>query len=362
LGGFVKRPEKLVHTAKSSGGKMNSSNSQQVPPATILYEMIDGFSTARLIFVAAKLGVADHLARGIQNADELAKVVNADPNALYRFLRALATLGVVEEVESQCFTLTPIGACLQTQTPDSLHALIRWAEEVEWEMWSNLEQCVRTGKSAFEHVYGIGMFDYFQRNPDKEALFNTAMTSFVSRNIAGIVEAYRFEPSLKIVDVGGGHGSLMTAILKANPGTTGIVFDLPSVVEGTKKHLESAQLADRCECVGGDFFKAVPAGGDVYLLVSIIHDWDDERCITMLKNCRLAMSNQAKLLIAEMVIPPGTEPSFAKVFDMVMLVLTSGGRERTEAEFQKLLVEAGFRLAGVVPTKSTVSIIEAVPV
>ena len=188
------------------------------------------------------------------------------------------------------------------------------------------------------------------------------MTSFVSRNLVGIVEAYRFEPSLKIIDVGGGHGSLMTAILKANPGTTGVVFDLPNVVEGAKKQVEGAHLADRCECVGGDFFKAVAAGGDVYLLVSILHDWDDERCLAILKNCRLAMSNRAKLLIAEMVIPFGTEPSFAKVFDVYMLVLTSGGRERTEAEFQKLLVEAGFHLAGVVPTKSTVSIIEAVPV
>ena len=341
---------------------MNSPNAQQVPPAIILHEMVGGFCTAQLISVTTKLGLADHLAHGIQNVQELAEIVNADPNALYRLLRALSSLGVFKEIEPQCFTLTPVGACLQSQTTDSLYALVRWAEEVEWEMWGYLEQCVRTGKSAFENVYGIGMFDYFKRNPDKEALFNTAMTSFVSRNAAGIVEAYRFEPSSKIVDVGGGHGSLMTAILKANPTTTGVVFDLPSVVEGTQKHLENTQLADRCQCVGGDFFKAVPADGDVYLLVSILHDWDDERCLAILKNCRRAMSSQAKLLIAEMVIPSGTEPSFAKVFDLTMLILTSGGRERTEAEFQQLLAGAEFRLARVVPTTSTVSIIEAEPV
>lgn len=341
---------------------MDPTNPQQVPPAIILHEMIGGYATSQLIFVAAKLGLADHLARGIHTADELASVTNTDSHALYRFLRALATLGILEEVESQRFALTPVGACLQTQTPDSLYSLVRWAEEVEWGLWSNLEQCVRTGKSAFEHVYGLGMFDYFQRNPDKETLFNAAMTSFVSRNLAGIVEAYPIPPSHKIVDVGGGLGSLMAAILQANPGTTGIVFDLPSVVEGAKKHLERAYLADRCEYVGGDFFKAVPVGGNIYLLVSILHDWDDDRCQAILKNCRFAMSNQAKLLIAEMVIPPGTAPSFVKAFDMTMLVLTSGGRERTEAEFQKLLAEAGFRLARVVPTDSTVSLIEAVPI
>ncbi|MCP5419007.1 MAG: methyltransferase [Gammaproteobacteria bacterium] len=341
---------------------MNSSEQLQVPPSIILHEMLGGYGKSQLIFVAAKLGLADHLASGTQNAYELAKVVKADPDAFYRFLRALATLGLVEEIEPQHFILTPVGAYLQTQTPDSLHTLVRWAEEVEMKMWGYLEQCVRTGQSAFEHAYGIGMFEYFQRNPDKETLFSTAMTSFVSRNRAGIVGAYPFEPFLKIVDVGGGQGSLMTEILRANPETTGVVFDVPSVVEEAKRYLESVQLTGRCQCVGGDFFKAVPAGGDVYLLVSILHDWDDERCITILKNCRLAMSNQARLLIAEMVIPPGTEPAFAKLFDMAMLVLTSGGRERTEAEFQKLLAEAGFNLAKVIPTTSTVSIIEANPV
>lgn len=341
---------------------MNPPSPEQVPPAIALLEMVDGHARSRLIFVAARLGLADHLAHGLRSADQLAEVINANPIALYRFLRALAALGVVEEDESGGFALTPIGAHLQTQIPESLHALVRWTEEVEWEMWRYLEQCVRTGQSAFEHAYGIGMFEYFQQNPDKEALFNAAMTSHVSRNIAAIVEAYRFEPSLKIVDVGGGHGSLMTAILEANPGTSGVVLDLPSVAQGARKQVANAKLADRCEFVSGDFFKAVPAGGDVYLLVSILHDWDDERCLAILKSCRQAMSDRAKLLIVEMVVPSGTEPSFAKIFDMTMLVLTSGGRERTETEFQELLVEAGFHLAKVTPTKATVSIIEAVPV
>lgn len=341
---------------------MDVSDEQQVSPAMLLYQMFTGFANSQIIFVAAKLRLADHLAQGLHTTAELANATGADAATLYRFLRALATLGVLEEGEAKSFSLTPVGAYLQTQTPDSLADQIRWTEEVEWELWRNLEQCVRTGQSAFEHSYGLGMFDYFQHNPDKAELFNRAMTSFVSRNVAGIVAAYHFAPGQKIIDVGGGLGALLAAILQANPGTVGVVYDQPSVVSGPGKQLESANLLDRGEYIGGDFFQSVPAGGDVYLLVSILHDWDDERCIRILKNCRLAMSKQAKLLIAETVIPPGPEAAFAKLLDIDMLVLTTGGRERTAAEFQKLLTAAGFHLTCVIPTTATVSLIEAIPV
>lgn len=331
---------------------------QELPPSVKLNQLGTGRWVSEALYVAAKLGVADHLKDGARSVDQLATSVGAHAGALYRLLRALASVGVFTEAEPRKFALTEMGACLQTGVPGSMRALALMTD-LERDAWGQLEHSIRTGETAFDHVHGMGFFAYLQRHPDEGRLFDEAMTGFVSQNIAAVVAAYDFRPFSKIVDVGGGHGALMAAILKASPGTEGVIFDLPSVVEGAERNIEAAGLSARCQCVGGDFFTSVPTGGDAYVMASIIHDWDDQRSVAILRNCRQAMSGRGKLLLVEMVIPAGDTPFFGKLLDLEMLVLAPGGRERTETEYQALLVDAGFRLIRIVSTRSLASVIEA---
>jgi hypothetical protein len=306
-----------------------------------------GHWTAQAIFVVAQLGVADYLADGPQHTDALARSVGAHPGALYRLLRALASVGVCTEVEPRCFALTPIGAYLQTGIAGSLRALALTGNVLDWQAWGQLVHSVKTGAPAFQHVHGMDPFTYFQHHPEVGTIFDAAMTGFVTENGLAVATAYDFTPFTTIVDVGGGHGALMVAILQASPATRGVLLELPKVLDGARATLEAAGLLSRCTCVAGDFFTSVPAGGDAYILASIIHDWDAERSVTILKNCRRAMSSDA--------------PFFGKWLDLEMLVCF-GGRERTEAEYQALLAAAGFQLTRLVPTHTPSSVIEAVPV
>jgi hypothetical protein len=322
---------------------------------------MSGHWIAQAIFVAAQLGVADELRGGPQPTDALARSVGAHPGALYRLLRALASVGVFTEVGPQCFALTPIGTYLQTGIAGSLRALALTGNVLDWEAWGQLVHSVKTGAPAFQHVHGMDPFRYFQHHAEAGTIFDEAMTGFVTENGMAVVTAYDFTPFTTIVDVGGGHGALMVAILRASPDTRGIILELPNVLDGARATLEAAGLLSRCECVAGDFFASVPTGGDAYLLASIIHDWDAERSVTILQNCRRAMAHDAKLLLVEMVVPPGDAPSFGKWLDLHMLVCF-GGQERTEVEYQTLLEAAGFRLTCVVSTHTPSSVIEAVPV
>jgi hypothetical protein len=219
---------------------------------------------------------------------------------------------------------------------------------------------VKTGETAFQRVHGESAFDSFAKHPDVGRTFNEAMTDFVAQNIRAVVVAYDFTPLKTIVDVGGGHGSLITAILEASPASRGVVFDLPAVIEGAIREVAVRGMADRCVCIAGDFFQSVPKGGDGYLLASIVHDWDDQASTAILRSCRRAMEDDARLLLVEMVIPPGDAPFFGKLLDLEMLVCF-GGRERTEAEYRELLHAAGFELLRIVPTQAPASIVEARP-
>jgi hypothetical protein len=332
---------------------------RQFPPSAVLLQTMSGFWVSAAIYAAAKLGLADYLADGPVSADDLAQKAGSHPGALYRLLRALASAGLFTEVESRRFALTPVGECLRTGVPGSLRSYAITAKEMGWEPWGQLLHSIKTGGTAFEHVRGMGYFDYLKERPKLAGLFNEAMTGFVTLNGFAVAEAYDFTRISKIVDVGGGRGALTSAILKKYPTMSGIIFDLPDVVEGTGKKLAAAGVADRCECTGGDFFKEVPSGGDIYLMASIIHDWDDDHAIAILKNCRRAMSDSAKLLLVEMVIPTGDAPFFGKLLDLMMLV-NFGGRERTEAEYRDVLAAAGLRLTKIMPTRTPSSIIEAV--
>ncbi len=335
-------------------------NPEGLPPSAALMQMITGFWVSSAIYVAAKLELADHIGEESIGADELALSVGVHPGSLYRLLRALASVGVFTEVEPRRFALTPIGNCLKSG-PGSLRAFSIVGREIGWEPWGQLLHSVRTGDTAFGYLHEMGYFEYLKQNPELARLFDEAMTGFVTMNGLAVVAAYDFTPFSMIVDVGGGHGALIETLLKQNKLAKAIVFDRQEVVEIAKNKLTSADIISRCECIGGDFFDSVPSGGDAYFLASVLHDWDDEKSLTILRNCRRAMSSKAKLFLVEMVIPQGDTSFFGKLLDLNMLV-NFGGRERTEEEYRNLLSAAGFQLSQLVKTRTPASLIEACPV
>ncbi len=332
------------------------------PPAAAaqMLQIISGFWISRAVYVIAKLGIPDILKSGPRTAEELASATQTHAPSLYRLLRALASVGVVSS-ENGRFALTPLSETLVTDAPGSL----RWFAVSElgqehYPAWGNLMQSVKTGEIAFDHHFGVDIWKYFQQNPDDAAVFNDSMSGVTAATNEAIMSLYDFSGFGKVVDVGGGHGGLITSILKRNPRVKGVLFDAPQVIEGAQSKIEAAGLADRCETVSGDFFKAVPAGGDAYVMKWIIHDWDDERAITILKNCRREMPANGRLILVDCVVPETDEPHFAKFIDLNMLVMT-GGKERTAKEFETLLAAAGFKLRRVIPTDLPTSIVEAEP-
>jgi SAM-dependent methyltransferase len=330
------------------------------PPSLALLDLITGKWVAQALAVAARLGVADMLADGPKPCDELARANQVDAGALHRLLRALASVGVFAEVGEGQFALTPMAELLRTDVFGSLRAMaMMMGEAWSWAAWGEMYRSVKTGETAFEHVFGMGLFDYLARHPAEARTFDEAMTGWSTQTARAIVASYDFAGISTLADVGGGHGALLGTILRAHPEMRGILFDAPAVVEGTTGRLEAVGLLDRCRVVGGDFFATVPEGADAYVLCHIIHDWDDARAVAILANCRRALAPGGKVLLMEIVIPPGNTPSLGKLLDLEMLVV-AGGRERTEAEYGSLLAEAGLRLARIVPTPSPLSLIEAV--
>jgi ubiquinone/menaquinone biosynthesis C-methylase UbiE len=273
-------------------------------------------------------------------------------------MRVLSSIGIFSETEGR-FSLTPLGSLLQTG-PDTLKAMVlHLGEAPSWQAWGDLLHSVKTGENAFRHVHGMEVFPFYAQHPESNKIFNDAMTNYSEVVSAAIVKAYDFSSFKKVIDIGGGHGGLLTAILKENTDAKGVLFEIESAIEGAKSRLRLEGLAERCELVSGDFFESVPADGDAYILKTIIHDWDDARATTILKNIHRAMAEDGKLLLVETVIPSGNDPSFSKLGDLHMLVMT-GGRERNEMEYRMLFNAAGFRLTKIIPTESFVSIVEGV--
>jgi hypothetical protein len=334
----------------------------ELPPAIQLVFLSFGGIIQMALALAAEAGVADYLADGPRAVEELARSTSAHGRSLYRVLRLLSSFGVFSEIEPGRFAQTPLSEYLRTGTPGSLRSWLRMlGMRSLHHAWAESEHSLKTGKPAFALANGAEFFDYFVTHREEGELFNAAMNDFGEETASAVVAAYDFSKVRKLVDVGGGHGTLIRAILRANPGMSGVLFDLPHVVEGARAAIKSAGLADRCEIAGGDFFRSVPAGADAYALRWISHDWDHERAITLLNNCRAAMKPTARLLLVEAVLPPGDEPHPSKALDFAMLA-AMGGEERTEAEYVDLLGEAGFRLNSVVPTASPLWIIEGVVV
>jgi hypothetical protein len=312
--------------------------------------------------VAAKLGIADLLKDSPKSCDELATATGTNAPSLYRLLRALASLGVFAETQPNHFSLTPLAACLQSDVPDSIRAYVILRGEEQYRAWGDLLHGVQTGGSSFEHIYGMNLFDYLAQNPESAKIFDESMTNLSAIESAAIAASYDFSSIQTLVDVAGGEGLLIASILKSNPTLKGVLFDRPYVIERAKRFLEAEGVLERCQLAGGNFFESVPEGGDAYILKHIIHDWDDERAIAILKQCHKVMPDNGKVLVAEQVIPPGNEPFMGKLLDLHMLVMAPGGRERTEAEYRALFEKAGFKLTRIVPTQREVSIVEGIRV
>lgn len=330
---------------------------------TKLMGMLGGFWITQLLHVAANLGIADLLKNGPQSTEQLSIECNAHPQALYRLLRTLASIGVFEEDENSNFRLTPLAKPLVSDVPGSVRPLALWGgSKWSWRTWADLGYSVNTGLPAFEHIYGMGQFDYQAQNPEMDDLFNDVMTVFTYNDQNELNDAYDFAGSETVVDVGGGKGALIAAVLRANPNMRGLLFDLPAVVETAKDALNGYGVADRCQLVAGSFFEEIPTGGDVYILKHIIHDWNDETSIQILKKCREAMKSDSRLLIVERQIPLGNNEGFpAKLFDIAMLIFLHG-KERTVSEYQALLTASGLRFTRVIETGSSMdtAIIESV--
>jgi hypothetical protein len=341
----------------------SAETAHQSQASQMLFQLLSGSWIAHSISVVATLGVADLLAQGPKDAAQLASATSSHPDSLYRVMRALASAGVFAEADDGTFTMTPISQSLRSDAPDSVRNVCRmFGLPIFWRSWGRLLDCVKDGGSGLQHEFGseANPFGYFSEHPEDGAVFDNAMTE-ISRNAgAAIAEACDFGRFKKIVDAGGGHGSLLIAILRRYPAPRGVVFDLPHVVAGAQKAIEAAGLADRCKTVAGDLMESVPAGADAYMMKSIVHGFNDERGALLLRNIRRAIVPQGHLLVVDRVIPEGGAPSPNKPADLQMLVM-SGGRERTPREFEKLFAAGGFRLDKIHSTTGLYSVVEGVP-
>lgn len=308
--------------------------------------------------VAAELGLADVLNGRARTVEELAAATRSHPASLYRVLRALASVGVFREDAPRCFALTPLAHLLRSDTPGSQRAMARMMGAEFNAAWAELLHSARTGEAGFNHRFGVPFFQYMTRHPDRHAVYDSAMTGVHGTETQPMLAAYDFSPFSTVVDVGGGNGSTLAAILERHPSVRGVLFDLPDVANRAGDELARRHVADRCQIVGGDFFTAVPADADAYLLRHVIHDWQDDEAIAILRNCRTAMARDGRVLVVEHVLGPGNTPGFGKWLDLMMLLVA--GRERSEEEYARLFEAAGLALRRVVPTTAEVSVLEAV--
>lgn len=335
---------------------------EELPAAALLFQMLTGEWLSRAIAAAARLGLADAMSHGEKSVEALAGETGTNPEALYRLLRALASAGVFRETPRGGFTLMPLGECLKSDSPGSMREMaVMFGEEWHWKPWGHFLESLKTGKDAFSFLYGKTMFDYFSENSQAAAIFNGAMTNGTGTEIEAILNTYDFSQVKTVVDIAGGHGLFLTAVLKRHPGVNAVLLDVPHVVEGARNRLRQEGLLDRVKLVPGNFFSGIPADGDLYFLKHILHDWNDDQAGLILKNCRKAMKPEAKVLVAEILLPSGNIPSWGKFLDLEMLVISPGGRERTEQEFRRIFQAAGLRLARVFRPESHVCLLEGKP-
>jgi hypothetical protein len=340
---------------------MNTSNSAPIfeSPQIALLQIATGYWLTQSIYVATQLSIPDLLKDGAKHCKELAAATNTHSDSLYRLLRALSSVGIFAETEYRCFELTPIAASLQRDVPGSMRAFAIMMGEEQYQAWGQLIHSIKTGSNAFEHLYGTHIFQNYTQNPSKGQIFDQAMTDVSVAENTAVLEAYDFSSIRNLVEVGGGNGSFLAAILQKNQTMKGVLLEQPYVIPEAQNLLKITGVIKRCELIGGDFFESVPGGADAYVLKRTLVDWDNERAIKILERCHQAMEEQGRLLVIEQVIPPESDPLRSKLLDLHMLVTSPGGRERTKAEYQELLSSTGFKITNIISTSSNVSVIEA---
>ncbi len=326
-----------------------------------ILDLVVGFWSACAVATTARLGIADRLAGGPRTAAELAAELGLDADALFRLLRAVSSLGMLSRERDGRFGLTAAGEPLRSNVPGSQRALI--ASELDtahYLPWGSLEESVRTGRPVFEKVFSMKTWEYYRdRNPGEGRLFSENMTAMSQIETQGILAAYSFGGARRIVDVGGAHGAFLAAALQQAPKARGVLFDQPQVVAEANRVLGQFGVADRVQCIAGDFFGELPREGDVYLLKHILHDWSDEDCGRILRRVREAMASDGRVVVAELPLPDqGEATPMGVMLDLNMLVML-GGRERTAAEYAALFEQAGLRLERVIPTTAPIALIEA---
>lgn len=331
----------------------------QLSPQDIMNRMITGYWSTQIVYVAAKLGLADLIEQGPRTAEDLAAATNTHAPSLYRLLRALASMGIFADNGQRQFEMTPLARCLLTSEPGSQRALAIMSGEEHYKAWGELMYSIETGKIAFDKLFGMPCFEFLSQNVEQAKTFDAAMVGVHGRETAAMTDAYDFATFGTLADIGGGNGSLITSVLKKHTSLKGILYDLPGVTERAKSNLAKDGLADRCQVIGGSFFESIPSGADAYLMRHIIHDWDDEKSTTILRNVHKVIKDSGRLLLIEGVISEDNSPSFGKLLDLTMLTIP-GGKERTASEFRDLLKQSGFELKRIIPTAAEVSVIEAV--
>lgn len=327
-------------------------------PTEQLSQMMYAYWVSQSIYVAAKLRIADQLVDGPASVVNLANAVQANENNLYRLLRGLASVGIFEELDNRTFQLTPMAEQLRSDVDGSQWALAVMLGQENYRAWGDLLHTVKTGELAFDHVFGSTIFEHLQENPDSAAVFNQAMMSSYQRDSDSLVALYDFSQDTTVMDIGGGNGTLLSAVLRRNPNLKGVLFELPHVLDRARKNFERNDVADRAQAVSGSFLDEVPGGADTIMMRHVIHNWGRDEAIKILQNCSAALPSNGKILILETIIPTGDDGSFAKLRDLSMMLLV-GGEERTEAEYRDILQAAGFGLERVIPTETEGSILVA---
>ena len=332
-------------------------NKKLVPPQVALLEMISGMWVAKSIGVVAALGIADIMDDGYNDIKEVAKKAKCNPDALYRVLRALSTVGIFSESPEKKFALTPVGMCLRKDHPQSMRSMAMFQTEINWKNWAELRYSVETGNCAAEKALGMKPFDYLAKNPKDAEVFDNAMVNISKMEVETILAAFDFSRFKTIADIGGGYGFFLSSILSVNPSSDGILFDMPHVIEDAKLFLKKNEMEKRIKTFSGSFFETIPEGADAYVMKHIIHDWSDAESNKILKNIHKVMKSSARLIVIEPVIPNPNVADFSKFLDLEMLVVTTG-KERTREEFEQLFHDAGFKLLNICPTASMANVIE----
>ncbi|MCK5169430.1 MAG: methyltransferase domain-containing protein [Bacteroidales bacterium] len=333
--------------------------SRQLTPANVtIIEMVQGFYVTRAIGVAADLNLAEYLKNDEKSIIELAKLTKAHKESLYRLMRMLVSQGIFIEKKNHVFANNRLSRTMLDQQNSMRHMIIHQVNSINWNMFEELDYVVKTGKNAAQKVLGMDVFEYLEKNPDRNEIYNQAMTNSSTMLSYAILSEYNFSKAKNIIDIGGGQGILLSMILHKYPKISGAIFDLPHVVEGAKEIANQFKVSDRLDTISGNFFENIPAGSDMYFLKSIIHNLSDEQCIKLLKDIKTILPENGKILIFEPIIENNNRYSFAKLYDIQMLVGRSGGKERTRKEFEEIIQQSGLKLNRIIQTAAPFSIIE----